>query len=138
MLVTSMFIIKLRCNWPRCLGMREYQCFCQLTGVAMRGAMCVLLESYREYERRRPSLLLTNRCSRHNGSGIVDWHALAAALANFGPLVWRLAQPQPVFPAVSRKVRFGSGSTTLWLWDGSNVRLNAGQISNAEDFSCHP
>jgi hypothetical protein len=46
------------------------------------------------------------------GSGIVDWHALAAALPNFRPLVRRLVQPQRVFPAVSRKVRLGSGSTT--------------------------
>jgi hypothetical protein len=46
------------------------------------------------------------------GSGIIDWHALAAAMPNFRPLAWRLAQPQRVFPAVSRKVRLGSGSTT--------------------------
>jgi hypothetical protein len=46
------------------------------------------------------------------GSGSVDWDALAAHLAIFGPLVWQLAQPEPVFPAASRKVGLYSGSTT--------------------------
>jgi hypothetical protein len=45
---------------------------------------------------------------------------LAAALANFGPLVWRLAQPQPVFPAVSSKIR------GRWLNHSPLPRLSAG------------
>ncbi|KAL3473896.1 hypothetical protein BJX99DRAFT_260879 [Aspergillus californicus] len=55
--------------------------------------------------------------------GIVEWHVLAATLANFGPLVWRLDQLQPIFPAVSSKTRWGSSiSPSLTL------PLNAGQI----------